>query len=461
MEGLPQNHWAAKEAKGEIIVTEPPKFDLEGYIANYTGRTQVDRLLLIGDTCRPLAVEALKLAISILKKSSDVTRYKAAVATLYSIDPTDADARLDEEWVDKVSKRVANDLEKFDAQLKSYKHNLIKESIRMGHEDLGNHYYNSGDLSNAFKSYSRMRDFCTAPKHILDMSLQIIKVCIEQGNYMSLQSYVMKIRNLTRNPEEEELLKPKLATATGLLHLSGGNFRDAARSFLECPNTLGNTWNDVISSNDVAIYGGLCALASMDRSTLKSKVLDNSEFRNFLELEPHIRRAITYFYTAKYNACLSILQAYKNDYLLDIHLHKHVEDIYELVRSKSIVQYFVPFSTVRLSAMSEAFGTREADLERELVGMIEAGKLQARIDTQNRVVTSKETNLRNSVHQDTLQMAQHFERSARLKLMKVQISRAGLDIKAPKIPRSDSAGRGVFVGGTSQIPSGSIFYENR
>lgn len=257
----------------------------------------------------------------------------------------------------------------------------------MGHEDLGNHYYASGDLSNAFKSYSRMRDFCTAPKHILDMSLQIIKVCIEQGNYMSVQSHIMKVRHLLRTPDEEEQLAPKLAVATGLSYLTSGNFREAAKTFLDCPNTLGNTWNEVISSNDVAIYGGLCALASMNRSQLKSEVLDNNEFRNFLELEPHIRRAITFFYSAKYNACLSILQTYKNDYLLDIHLQKHVENIYDLIRSKSIVQFFVPFSTVTLSAMSEAFGTREKVLEQELVHMIESGKLEARIDTKNKVST--------------------------------------------------------------------------
>jgi len=362
----------------------------------------------------------------------DVPRYRTAVQILASVDSNDIDARIDEEWIDKVLRKVASDTEKYDAQLKSYKHNLIKESIRMGHEDLGNHYYASGDLASAFKSYSRMRDFCTAPKHILDMSLQIIRVCIEQGNYMSAQSHIMKVRHLLRTPEEEEPLAPKLAVATGLSYLASCNYRDAAKTFLECPNTLGNTWNEVISSNDVAIYGGLCALASMTRSQLKSEVLDNNEFRNFLELEPHIRRAITFFYSAKYNACLSILQTYKNDYLLDIHLQKHVEEIYELIRSKSIVQYFVPFSTVTLGAMSEAFGTKEREMKKELVQMIESGKLDARIDTKNRLVVSRETNLRNSVHKQTLAMAQNYERVARLRLMRIQISLAGLEVKASR-----------------------------
>lgn len=271
----------------------------------------------------------------------------------------------------------------------------------MGHEDLGNHFYASGDLPNAFKSYSRMRDFCTAQKHILDMHFQIIRVCIEQGNYLNVQSNIAKIKNLQKTPEEEESLAPRLAAAMGLSHLSAGHYANAARCFLECPPTLGSSFNEVISSNDVAVYGALCALASMDRNSLKTDVLDNSDFRNFLELEPHMRRAISYFYTAKYSSCLQILEDYKNDYLLDIHLQRHIKDLYEMIRSKSIVQYFIPFSCVTLASMAEAFATGEAELEKELVGMIGKGTLDARIDTKNRVrrplpLTHTQANIRSS-----------------------------------------------------------------
>ena len=37
-------------------------------------------------------------------------------------------------------------LEKLELELNQYKANLIKESIRMGHNDLGDFYYEQGDL---------------------------------------------------------------------------------------------------------------------------------------------------------------------------------------------------------------------------------------------------------------------------------------------------------------------------
>lgn len=47
---------------------------------------------------------------------------------------------------------------------------------RRGHDDLGDHYLECGDLSNALKCYSRARDYCTSTKHLVNMCLNVIKV---------------------------------------------------------------------------------------------------------------------------------------------------------------------------------------------------------------------------------------------------------------------------------------------
>lgn len=48
--------------------------------------------------------------------------------------------------------------------------------FRRGHDDLGDHYLDCGDLSNALKCYSRARDYCTSAKHVINMCLNVIKV---------------------------------------------------------------------------------------------------------------------------------------------------------------------------------------------------------------------------------------------------------------------------------------------
>lgn len=42
--------------------------------------------------------------------------------------------------------------------------------------------------------------------------------------------------------------------------------------FLETGPELGNNYTEVIAPQDVATYGGLCALASFDRTELKASI---------------------------------------------------------------------------------------------------------------------------------------------------------------------------------------------
>ncbi len=70
---------------------------------------------------------------------------------------------------------------------------------------------------------------------------------------------------------------------------------------------------------------------------------------------------------------------------MDIHLHDHVEQLYQRVRNKALIQYFSPFTSVDLNAMAAAFNTSVAGLEKELARLIMEGSISARIDSHNKV----------------------------------------------------------------------------
>lgn len=46
----------------------------------------------------------------------------------------------------------------------------------MGYNDLGEFYYQLGDLPAALKSFAQARDYCTTDKHIIEMCLNVSKV---------------------------------------------------------------------------------------------------------------------------------------------------------------------------------------------------------------------------------------------------------------------------------------------
>ena len=100
----------------------------------------------------------------------------------------------------------------------------------------------------------------------------------------------------------------KLGCAAGLAALESRKYKLAARKFTELGVELGGAYREVISPQDVAVYGGLCALASMDRAELKKCVLDNISFRAALEAAPEVRELISDFYASRYPACLTCLE---------------------------------------------------------------------------------------------------------------------------------------------------------
>ena len=73
----------------------------------------------------------MKAAIAESKLGKDVGRYDIAVSTLQEIAPGDPDAVPDLGWVDSTTKQVKAETDRLELELKGYKNNLIKESIRV------------------------------------------------------------------------------------------------------------------------------------------------------------------------------------------------------------------------------------------------------------------------------------------------------------------------------------------
>ena len=95
------------------------------------GRTRFERLLLIGTSSSYLYLEALKAAVAEAKQGTDVQRYENAVSYLRELAPNDPDATPDLDWIDRMKKQVKSATDKMELELKGYKNNLIKESIRV------------------------------------------------------------------------------------------------------------------------------------------------------------------------------------------------------------------------------------------------------------------------------------------------------------------------------------------
>ncbi|KAI1423583.1 26S proteasome subunit RPN7-domain-containing protein [Xylaria sp. FL1777] len=422
--------FTAMEDQGSIIVKDVPKFDLELYIANYKGRTRFDRLLLIGQCSVPLCLDALKAAVTEAKKGKDVQRYRDAWECIRLAGPNEPEAQFDDAWVNNTGKLNKTLTHQLEAELKGYKNNLIKESIRIGHRDLGEHLEDIGNLNGAAEAYAKMRPDASTISHVIDAGKHINSVMLQKHDWAGILANVNKFMPPNITPEEMSIEQPYQRMVAGLAYLGSEKYAEAAKCFLDAGDpTHCQRYNDVASSNDVATYGGLLALASMDRDELQHKVLDNSSFRNYLELEPQIRKAVSMFVNCRYSACLEILERYRSDYLLDIYLQKHIPKIFRLIRKKCIVQYLVPFSCVTLDSMNAVFAKPEESLEEELISMIKSGALKARINTIDKLVVMISSEPRVAMQMDALKTIKDYRREALERIRRMSLAAADLEVK--------------------------------
>ena len=185
-----------------------PPVDLDAIVASYAPNAAIARLLFVADRAKArdapderlpppdpapdaaLELDALRHAHDLLRASENTSLY---VAVCERIGGRLGDAYSpDKDWVDAVDARAAKRLEMLESELAGYKTNAIKESIRMGHVDLGDFHRARGDAANAFKSYARTRDYCTTNRHVVSTCLNVVRVGVESGNFAHVQTYCAK-----------------------------------------------------------------------------------------------------------------------------------------------------------------------------------------------------------------------------------------------------------------------------
>ncbi|CAN8096608.1 unnamed protein product [Discula destructiva] len=434
----------------DVVVTEVPKIDLESYVQNYTGRTRTARLMLIARSSTVLGLDALKLASRDAISRNDVQLYRDVIQAIRAIDPNDPATVCNNEWAEATEKTNKAELTRLETELKGYKNNLIKESIRMGNEDLAKHYEKLGELSLAYEVYSKMRADVTASKQIIEGGLHLARVSVLRRDWAMVITNVNKITSVHMMENNDKTTQSLSNIYYGIGHLGQSKYAEASQAFLRVdPSTSASLYDEVASPNDIATYGGLLALATMNRQEL-SRFLDSSPFRPFLELEPHFRRAISQFVNGRYSACLAILESYRADYLLDIYLEPHVTELYRMIRTKCIFHFLQPFSCVTIDSMNAAFAAPGESVEEELIDMIRVGGLQARIDPIDRVITTIQINPRAQMQAEALAAARQYEKDAVDRIRRINLISAHLEV------RGKHKGGGARAGGPNGPSDGPL-----
>lgn len=280
-------------------------------------------------------------------------------------------------------------------------------------------------MINTHMLFHLFREYCANGRQHTQVCLLLVELSADLREWSSARDSITRAEHTVMGDMDDPLFHHKLRAMQGLAYLAEGRYYDAAKSFTSVSPDLTNQVNSVISAEDIAMYGSLLGLATLDREMLHSLVIDGT-FKVRLELVPDMREALRHYSRAEYGQCLSILQhTLKRDLLVDIHLHSHVPILLDMVRDKCIEQYFQPYSSASLEKMGSVFGCTLEEMEMIVVKLIGNGSLGegARVNVADLTLRVEsgdnlEKKTRRRARVAAAKMGAHFTRSAEGMIMR-------------------------------------------
>ena len=130
-----------------------------------------------------------------------------------------------ENWSRQMDLENQNERKRLDEGLTSSKASSLKESIRLAHNDLGDYYYNIGDLKEAFQCYAKSREYGTSVKHTLALCVNSIRVALELNSMAQVLLYANKGLAILKNVDQQSAAgetEKKMAQRPSIIQQAGG-----------------------------------------------------------------------------------------------------------------------------------------------------------------------------------------------------------------------------------------------
>ncbi|KAJ9461530.1 hypothetical protein DIPPA_00154 [Diplonema papillatum] len=396
--------------------------DVRQYVSQYEeSGMRIARLLHVVDHSKRfekgVKKEAADMVQEELKKTRRVDCYAETMNRLRKAGLTDA--KDDAAWVaatSAASKNAQSELEL------GYHSGAVKASVSEAFTAIADLCYDRGDLQQCVKYYMKLRDAVPHTEQ-LEVCLQVIPVAVELQSWIVVNQYSTKAEMLARG-NNDAMARIKVARA--LMLLDGKKYESVSLKLLEIPPAALAGVRSLVTPSDIVTYTCLCSLATLNRSQLKSKLIDNPSFHAYQDLCPQLHRVVRDFYNSDYS-CLKTLDGLKTSLSMDYFLSPHVNALFHSIWQRAFKQYTSPYLTVDMRKMSEAFHINLESLEKSLAELIVEGQIAARIDSANKVLKARRDNIRQATFQTVLNDGQRFVAEAEDQLRRMCMLQHGFE----------------------------------
>ena len=217
----------------------------------------------------------------------------------------------------------------------------------------------------------------------IDAIFEILHIGILNKDLELLKEYLVKIKDLLKDGGDWEK-RNRLKVYDGLNYILNRNFKEAGKLFLEALMTF--TSYELFDYKTFVFYTAVTNIITVDRNTLKNRVIDNSDVVSCINEIPHLENFLNTFYEGNYNEFLKEFYAIVQRLKTDFFFSKHYNFFMNEMRIKVYSQFLQSYKSVTMENMANVFGVSQKFIDDELSNFISQGRISAKIDKVSGVI---------------------------------------------------------------------------
>lgn len=250
-----------------------------------------------------------------------------------------------------------------------------------------------GDKTNAVAHYEATLEKTLGTGQKIDLLFSILRVALCFSDAKLVKSYITKAKVAVEKGGDWER-RNLFHVYEGTYLLTAREFGSAAKLFLDATSTF--TCYKLFSYNNLAFYTVLTGLVSLDRVTLRDKVVKNPEILSVISDIPHLKSFLLSLYHCKYGEFFQSLAALTRLIKRDPYFAPHCGYFMREIRIVAYSQFLESYKSVTIESMASSFGVSQEFLDKELSRFISAGRLNCKIDKVGGIVETNRPDAKNA-----------------------------------------------------------------
>jgi len=278
------------------------------------------------------------------------------------------------------------------------KDNLGDTEVREAKLARADYYARIGDKK-SIEEYSETLKKTVGSGQTIDILFSIIRVGLSFSDNKLVKTYIEKAKAAVETGGDWER-RNLLAVYEATYLITSRMFKEAANLLLDSISTF--TCYKLFSYNTLVFYSVLTALVSLDRVSLRDKVIKNPEILSVISDIPHLKSFVFSLYRCRYGEFFEALAGLTRLIERDPYFAPHSGYFMREIRIVAYSQFLESYKSVTVESMATSFGVSPAFLDKELSRFISAGRLNCKIDKVGGQVETNRPDAKNSQYSETI-----------------------------------------------------------